>query len=91
MKPHTVYGIYVVLISLLLISVGIAYWGLVYSIYRGYVGHIEVPPLADKVVLAVFWTGVGLFALGIVMVLAGVVVDAMEMKARYTELKKLKA
>jgi len=91
MKSHTVYGIYVVLISLLLISVGIAYWGLVYSIYRGYVGHIEVPPLADKVVLAVFWTGVGLFALGIVMVLAGVAVDAMEMKARYAELKKPKA
>jgi len=91
MKSHTVYGIYVILISLLLISVGVAYWGLVYSIYRGYLGYIEVPPLADKVVLAIFWTGVGLFALGVVMVIAGVVVDAMEMKARYAELKKLKA
>jgi hypothetical protein len=54
---------------------------------------VAVPsmPWFDYVLYALFWIGVGLFAVGVAMIIAGVILDAMEMKAKYVSLKKMQA
>jgi hypothetical protein len=91
MKSNTAYGIAVVLISLLFMLIYGTYWAGVYVVNK--VLGVAVPsmPWFDFVLYALFWIGAGLFAVGIAMVIAGVFLDAVEMKAKYASLKKAKA
>jgi hypothetical protein len=51
---------------------------------------IGVPaiPWFDHAIYVVFWVGFALFAVGLGMVIVGVILDAMEMKAKYASLRR---
>jgi hypothetical protein len=88
MKSNTVYGMYVILVSLLLMLMYGGYWTAIYVVNK--LTGIGVPaiPWFDYALYAVFWIGVALFAVGSAMVVAGVILDAMEMKAKYASLRR---
>jgi len=91
MKSNAEYGVYVILVSLLLMAVYAAYWVAVISLNKAYGVAVPVVYWVDVVLYAVFWVGVALFGVGVVLTVFGIILDAMEMKARYALLKEHKA
>jgi preprotein translocase subunit SecA len=79
---------YVILISLLLMLVYGGYWAAVYVVNKLTGVGVPVIPWFDYALYVMFWVGVVLFAVGLAMVVAGVVLDAMEMKAKYASFKR---
>ena len=88
MKSNTAYGMYVILISLLLMLVYGGYWTAVYVVHRLTGVGVPAVPWFDYALYVVFWVGVVLFAVGLAMVVAGVILDAIEMKAKYASLRR---
>jgi hypothetical protein len=74
--------------SLLLMLAYAGYWTAVISLNKAFGVAVPVSYWVDTALYAVFWVGVGLFGVGVAMVVAGVILDAMEMKVRYASLKK---
>jgi len=86
-KSNTVYGIYVILIGLLLMSVYSIYWITITALHKVY-GITTPPSVVDVAMYVVFWTGAVLFAIGVAMVVAGVYLDAVLLKVQYKHLKR---
>jgi len=91
MKSNASYGIQVVLVGLLLMLVYVGYWTAVYVVNKVAGTAVPAVPLFDYALYAAFWVGAALFAVGVVMIIVGVILDAMEMKAKYASLKKHQA
>lgn len=69
-------GIKTVLVGLLLIVVYSGYWVATFAVY--YITDKPVPvTVLDTVMYVLFWVGVALVAVGIVIVIAGVAVEAI--------------
>jgi len=92
MKTNTVYGIYVVLVSLILMFGYAGYWIVLDSLNRILRATADVSIYASHwvnlIFYAMFWIGVILFFIGIAMVVAGVILDAMEMKVKFASLRR---
>jgi flagellar biosynthesis protein FlhB len=95
MKSNTVYGIYVVLVSLLLMFGYAGYWIVLDSLNKILRATADVSIYAsywvNLVFYVMFWIGVVLFFVGVAMVVVGVILDAMEVKVKYASLKRAQA